>query len=428
MNILQVISLHRIYEGLPNRQIACLDIRSFYASCAALLEGLDVMRDMIAVVGNIEQKGSVVLATSPPLKKKYHIKTGNRLYEIPKDPKIYLIESKVATYLEIAMEIPRLLNQYVPIEAIHVYSVDECFFNLAGTEKLWGPVKQTIERIQYDLLSQFQLPSAVGVGPNMLMAKLALDLEAKQSGYARWTYEDIQTKLWPIAPLSKMWGIGRRTEHTLNHMGIYSVGGLANSSLERLEKKFGIMGNQLYYHAWGVDLSELGGSQQQDQMSYGKSQVLMRDYHTRKSILIVILEMCEDIAMRARVAGKVAYTINLGIGYAKHVRRSGFNRSRSIKEGTNETMDIYKVCVDLFDTFHNQKAVRNISISITNLKADTSMQLDLFEVDKWQKKKLATAIDEIKTRFGATAITRGVSLTEDGTAMKRSQLVGGHQR
>lgn len=418
--------MHQIYEGLPDRQIACIDMRSFYASCAALLNGLDVMRDMIAVVGNLEHRGSVVLAASPPLKSKYKVKTGTRLYEIPKDPRIYLIEPKMAMYLKISMEIPKLLNQYVPMEAIHVYSVDECFFDLSGTEKLWGPVRQTIERIQSELLNQYQLPSAVGVGPNMLMSKLALDLDAKKSGYARWTYDDVQTKLWPVSPLSEMWGIGSRTERTLNNMGIHSVGDLANSNLERLEKKFGIMGNQLYHHAWGIDLSEVGATAPVGQVSYGKSQILMRDYNTRKSILIVVLEMCEDVAMRARVAGKVARTINLGIGYSKHAGRGGFNRSRTI-EGTNETMDIYKVCVDLFDRFYNQEPVRNISISITNLESDTSMQLDLFEVNKWQNKKLASAMDQIKTRYGATAITRGISLTKDGTAIKRSRLVGGHK-
>lgn len=419
--------MHAIYDGLPDKQIACIDMRSFYASCAALLNGLDVMRDMIAVVGNLEHRGSVVLAASPPLKSKHKVKTGTRLYEIPKDPKIYLIEPQMAMYLKISMEIPKLLNQYVPMEAIHVYSVDECFFDLSGTERLWGPVRQTIERIQTELLNQYQLPSAVGVGPNMIMSKLALDLDAKKSGYSRWTYEDVETKLWPVSPLSEMWGIGSRTERTLNNMGIRSVGELANYDLSKLERKFGVMGNQLYHHAWGIDLSEVGATAPIGQVSYGKSQILMRDYNTRKSILIVILEMCEDVAMRARVAGKVARTINLGIGYSKHAGRGGFNRSRSIIEGTNETMDIYKVCVDVFDRFYNQEPVRNISISITNLESDTSMQLDLFQVDKWRNKKLSSAIDQIKARYGATAITRGVSLTKDGTAIKRSRLVGGHK-
>ena len=288
--------MHPIYKGLPDRQIACIDMRSFSASCAAAIEGLDVMRDAVAVVGNLDQKGSIVLAASPPMKKRFNVKTGTRLYEIPKDPSIYLLEPKMALYLKISMEIPRLLNQYVPTEAIHVYSVDECFFDLSGTERLWGPIERTIERIQYDLFSQYQLPSAVGVGPNMLMSKLALDLDAKKSGYAKWTYDDVSTKLWPVSPLSEMWGIGRQTEKTLNEMGIYTVGDLAHAELRTLEKKFGVMGNQLYHHAWGIDLSEMGAPILDGQVSYGKSQILMRDYNTRTEVNAVLLEMCEDVA------------------------------------------------------------------------------------------------------------------------------------
>ena len=172
--------MQSMYDRLPGKQIACIDMRSFYASCAAAIEGLDVMRDCIAVVGNLEHKGSIVLAASPPMKKKFKVKTGTRLFEIPNDPSIFLIKPKMDLYLRMSMEIPRLLNKYVPMEAIHVYSVDECFFDLSGTEKLWGPIEQTIARIQVELLEQYQMPSAVGMGPNMLMSKLALDLDAKK--------------------------------------------------------------------------------------------------------------------------------------------------------------------------------------------------------------------------------------------------------
>lgn len=419
--------MHPMYAGLPDRQIACIDMRSFYASCAAVLEGLDVMRDAIAVVGNLQQRGSIVLAASPPMKKRFNVKTGTRLFEIPKHPDIILIEPKMATYLKMSMEIPKLLNKYVPVECIHVYSVDECFFDLSGTENLWGPIQGTIERIQYDLYSQFQLPSAVGVGPNMLMSKLALDLEAKKSGYARWTYNDVETKLWPVRPLSEMWGIGRRTEKTLNDMGIHSVGDLANFNLTKLEKRFGIMGNQYYYHAWGIDLSDLGAPLLESQISYGKSQVLMKDYNSKKAVLTVILEMCEDVAMRTRLAKKVGRTIHLGIGYSKHAHGGGFSRSKTIHEATNEAMTIYNVCMALFDKFYDNRPVRNISISITNLENESSMQLDLFEQDKWRKRKLAAAMDEIRNKYGATAILRGASLTKDGTAIKRARLVGGHK-
>ena len=225
-----------MYEHLPDRKIVCIDMRSFYASCAAVVEGLDITKTPIAIIGNKQRKGGIVLAASPMLKEKFDVQTCTRLYEIPDDPSIHLIEPQMALYIDISMEIIRLLNNYVPKEAIHVYSIDESFIDLSGTERLWGPMEETVKRIQDDLENQFQLRSACGIGPNMLLAKLALDIEAKKTGIAQWTYKDVPTKLWPIAPLSRMWGIGSRQEKTLNDMWLFSVGDLAHASLEILEK------------------------------------------------------------------------------------------------------------------------------------------------------------------------------------------------
>ncbi len=417
-----------MYEGIESRKIICIDMRSFFASCVAADAGLDVMTTPIAVIGNLEQKGSIVLAASPPMKKRFGVKTGTRLFEIPNDPSIHLIEPKMEFFVRISMEITRYLNQFVPMEDIHVYSVDECFVDLGGTEKLWGPVEKTIKHIQDGLHYQFQLPCAVGMGPNMLMAKLALDLEAKKTGFAKWTYEDVPKKLWPVSPLSEMWGIGSRLEKTLNNIGIFNVGHLANTPLSILEDKFGVMGNQLYHHAWGIDLSELGAPIVDGQISYGKGQVLFRDYQTKKEVMAVILEMCEDVARRAREAGMVGRTIHLSVGYSKNAFGGGFNRSRSIEEPTNATLKIYRVCEQIFDEFYNHQPVRKLSISITNLEPESSIQLSFFEEGKWKEHKLGKTMDYLRSKFGPTAILRAVSYTDAGTAVKRAGLLGGHKK
>jgi DNA polymerase V len=417
-----------MYENLPDRKIVCLDMRSFYASCAAADAGLDVMETPIAVVGNLQQKGSIVLAASPKLKQEFGVKPAkHRLFEIPDDPSIHLIEPKMGLFVKVSMEIVRLLNQFVPKEAIHVYSVDESFIDLGGTEKLWGPVEDTVHRIMDELLLQFQLPSAMGMGPNMLMSKLALDLEGKKTGFARWTYEDVPEKLWPVSPLSEMWGIGSRLERTLNGMGIFSVGDLARADLRMLEKKFGVMGNQLYHHAWGIDLSELGAPLMDGQVSFGKGQVLFRDYNTAEEVLVVILEMCEDVARRAREAGKVGRTIQLSVSYSDKVFGGGFSRSRSIEEGTNETMKIYRVCKELLEEFYDGRPVRRLAISLSNLEDEHVMQFSLFEERKWQNRKLGETIDQLRSRYGTTAVLRAVSYTDAGTAIQRAHLIGGHK-
>jgi DNA polymerase V len=332
-------------------------------------------------------------------------------------------------FIRVSMEITRLLNSYVPKEAIHIYSVDESFIDLTGTEKLWGPVEQTAQKIQRDIYNQFGIPSAVGMGPNMLLSKLALDLEAKKTGFAKWGYEDVEEKLWPTSPLSKMWGIGRQTERSLNHMGIFSVGDLAKADLKTLEARFGIMGNQLYHHAWGIDFSELGEPIIEGQISYGKGQILMRDYNKKEEVLAVILEMCEDIARRAREAFKVGRTISLGLSYSKNAFGGGFHRSRTIGEPTNETMKIYQICQQLLDEHYiEDRPVRQLTISITKLESERSMQLSLFDTDRFRRRKLGATMDQLRSRYGPAALLRAVSYTEAGTAVSRSKLLGGHKK
>lgn len=415
-----------MYEQMPRRSILCIDMKSFYASCIALLEGLDVTKVPIAVISNFNQPGSVVLAASQPMKDRFRIKTGNRQFEIPKHPDIRLFEPKMSFFIEMSVAITKLIAQFVPREAIHVYSVDECFIDLTGTTQLWGHPEDVALHIQRAIYSQFCIQSAIGMGPNMLIAKLALDLAAKKIGFAKWTYEDIPKKLWPIRPLSKMWGIGGRMEQNLNTLGIYSVGDLASSNLAMLEKKFGVMGNQLYHHAWGIDLSTFGEPGVKGQISFGKGQMLMRDYHTRKEILVVLLEMCEDVMRRTREAGYVARTVLLGLSYSRQAMTKGFYRSKTIAMPTNETMAIYEVCKQLLDEHFVGEPARQLSIRVTNLEQECGIQLDLFDDGKEKRRILGHAVDKIRTQFGSSALLRAVSYTKSGTALQRNKLVGGH--
>lgn len=417
-----------MYEQAPNRAIMCIDMRCFYASCIAVLENLDVMTVPIAVIANFEQKGSVVLAASPPMKERFQIGTGSRYYDIPPHPDIRLFEPKMAFFVQMSMNITRLLNRYVPKEAIHVYSVDESFVDLTGTEKLWGPPEETARRIQREIYAEFGIPNAVGMGPNMLLAKLALDLEAKRTDFAKWTYTDVPNKLWPLTKLSAMWGIGRRTEKTLHNMGIYSVRQLAHSDLSTLEHRFGVLGNQLYYHAWGIDYSMVGAPMRQGQISYGKGQMLMRDYRSRSEILVVLLEMCEDVARRAREARKAGRTVTLGLSYSKEAFGGGFQHARTIDEPTNDTLELYRVCQQLLDTFYAERPVRQLTVTLSQVEREETMQLSFFAEDKWRNRKLGETMDRIRTTYGDTAILRAVSYTAAGTARKRSGLLGGHKK
>ncbi len=173
------------YSQFPYERMLCVDMKSFYASCSAVMLGLDPLTCYLVVVGDTERQGSIVLAASPKMKQEFGIKTGSRLFEVPKDPRIHVVNPKMGTYVRISTEITRLFHRYVPKEAIHTYSIDESFLKVDGAEKLWGDAHAIAHKIRSDIQTEYGLTCAIGIGPNMLLSKLCSDLEAKPSGPLR---------------------------------------------------------------------------------------------------------------------------------------------------------------------------------------------------------------------------------------------------
>ncbi|WP_144495621.1 Y-family DNA polymerase [Bacillus pumilus] len=415
-----------------DKKFLAVDVKSFYASAAAIMMDLDPLTCYLAVVGNKDRSGSVVLAASPALKRDYHIKTGSRLYEIPSDPRIHIVNPQMRKFIDISTALTELFYSFAPPEDVYVYSIDESFIRWRSS-RLWGSPKDMAVKIKESILRQFGLTVTIGIGENMLLSKLAMDLESKKSpsGIAEWTADDLKEKLWPVRPLSKMWGIGRRMERNLNGMGISTVGQLANYPKELLQKKFGVIGMQLHYHANGIDTSEINHQDLPENISFGKSQILLRDYPGETdrdiaAIKTVILEIAEAVASRARKAHKAGRTVSLSIGYSVKEGGGGFSRAKTIDQPTNVTMDIFRVCEALFDQFHSNETVRSIAISLSKVDPANYMQLDLFKPDQEKVSRLGHVMDEINNKFGHTAIMRAASYTNAGTMIHRSNLVGGH--
>lgn len=163
------------------------------------------------------------------------------------------------------------------------------------------------------------------------------------------------------------------------------------------------------------------------QVSFGKSQILLRDYKEEREIKQVILEICEEVARRARTHSKAGRTISLGIGYSQDEFGGGFQRSRSIDDPTNITMDLYRVCLQLFKENYCGKTVRSIAVTLSSIVDDNEMQLSLFDKSRWKKRELGYTVDRIRSKYGSKALLRAVSYTDAGTAVYRSKLLGGHK-
>ncbi|ALX48015.1 DNA polymerase thumb domain-containing protein [Lentibacillus amyloliquefaciens] len=413
------------YSNYQRNDVLCIDMRSFYASVEAVKRGVDPMTVQLAVVGDVKRPGSIVLAASPALKKKHGISNVSRFFELPADSDIVVAPAHMADYLEVSMEITKLINQYVPKEAIHQYSVDEVWVTVNGLERLFGNRWQVADAIRQDILKNFGISCSIGIGDNKFLAKVVMDLHAKKHGIAECTYEDVAEKLWPV-PVQDIWGIGRRMQRNFNRMGIVTLGQLANFPMKQLTKRFGIMGEQLYWHAWGIDLSPVFGNfTKTEQKGFGHGISLLRDY-SADEVAICILDLCEEACRRARSANKAGKTIHLGISYAKE-SGGGFSRSRSVSLSTNITMDVYDVCMQLFHEFYDGISdIRHVYVTLGNLYENGETQLDLFD-NRPQKKDIGYVMDAIRDKYGSTAILRASSYTGAGIAIGRSSKIGGHQ-
>lgn len=416
------------YNEFPAKNILCLDMKSFFASVEAVDRGLNPMETFLVVVANKASKGSVILASSPQMKKKYGIKTGNRLFDIPMDDEeILIVESRMALYVEAATQIIRILESFVPYEAIDVYSIDEAWICTDGTEKLFGDRWEIAKKIQEKIHYETSLPSCIGIGPNKFLAKVILDMEAKKTGIAECRYEDVAFKLWP-QNLGEIWGIGPRIEKRLNKIGVFTVEDLARTPVSKLKKHFGIIGEQLYWHSWGIDLSPTIQSWnfEEERKSISTGITLMSDYNTADTEMI-ILELCEEIGLRLRKSGLVAKTIYLGIGYSKNINGK-FGHAHTIDDFTCLSSRIFEECILIFRKYHYEQPVRKVYVSVSNLQAFDTLQLKMFNGNEQKNLQLAFAVDELKDKYGKDAILRGISLQENASARERANKIGGHKK
>lgn len=203
-----------------------------------------------------------------------------------------------------------------------------------------------------------------------------MDTEAKKykNGIAKWTYEDIPEKLWPITPLSKMWGIGPRMEKNLNNLNIYTIRELAHYNKNVLKDKFGVMGLELWNHANGIDTSRISDFKVSPKdKSYSHSQVLFKDYN-ETNVKLIIAEMVDVLTARMRASGKESRVIGFGIGYSKDVH-GGFYHSIKLDTPTDSSKEITNICFLIFDRYYNNLPIRKVSISCGGLTKKVAFNL-----------------------------------------------------
>lgn len=415
---------------MNDRHILSIDLKSFFASVECILRGLDPFSYPLVVANAKQGMGAITLAVTPYLKK-MGVKSRGRLYEIPDNIKYYIAKPRMNEYISFSKRVIGIYLKYVAQEDLYVYSIDECFLDVTDYLKLYKMNDYELaKQILTTIKNKIGLTATCGIGPNILLAKVAMDIEAKHSKdmIAKWDFKDIQRKLWNISPLSNMWGIGIRMELKLNKLGIYSVGDLAKYDRNKLIYLFGVVGNQLWEHANGVDNSIIKemNKYKPSEKSFSNSQILFKDYN-EENIEIIIREMVDVISKRLYKSKQQAYRIGLNIGYSKNVG-GGFYHVFKLDNPTDDEKIIFSICLLLFKKYYKKKPIRKVGISLGKLVDKKNIQLNIFEniIEKENNDKRNFVIDNIVEKFGKNSLLRASSLLEDSTIRDRNKKIGGH--
>ena len=409
----------------------CIDLKTFYASVECVERGLDPFNTNLVVADKTRGKGTICLAVSPKMKM-LGVKNRCRIFEIPPTIKYIVAMPRMKKYIEYSANIYAIYLKYFAKEDIHVYSIDEAFMDATKYLKLYktNPI-ELAKTIIKDVFKTYGITATAGVGTNMYLAKIALDITAKHNpnniGYL--DEEKYKKELWQHKPLSDFWQIGKGIERRLNKMRIFTMYDVAHAEPKKLYKEFGVNAEYLIDHSWGKESCTIADIKKYKPKtnSISNSQVLFEDYSFIKARL-VLKEMVELGSLRLIENNLVTDTVGLYIGYSKDAIKST-GGTKKIINYTNVYSELLKAFLEIYDKTTNRNvAIRRIGINFANVIETENVQLSLFtEQEKIDKeRKLELAMCGIKNKMGKNTIIRGMNLEKGATTMVRNKLIGGH--
>lgn len=414
------------------RNIAVIDMKAFYAFVECVERNLNPFTTPLVVCDPTRGDGTIVLSVSPFLKEQ-GVPSRCRRRDLPKIEGLILAQPRMELYVKKSAQIISIVLDYISEEDIHIYSIDEFFVNLTPYLKTYDctPYK-LVRKLQKAITKETGLVTTAGISYNMLMAKVALDTDAKKRApyIAQWTKKDIKEKLWKITPLTKMWGISFGYEAKLNAMGIETVGQLANTDKNLLKAKFGIMGEQLWEHANGIDNTNLRDKYIPQDTSFSLGQVLWKDY-TPEQARLILKEMNDDLSMRLREHNKMTKRLGVACCYSVTGGGGGFSHQVTLDYPIDDTDKIFEDLIKIFNKYVGKNVkIRRLYITFSQLSPAGYEQVNLFETEKKAdtKRDMTLAIDSLKRKYGKDIILRTSSLLEESTAKERHNQIGGHHK
>lgn len=416
-----------------NKIYLCIDLKSFYASVECVERGWNPLTARLVVADPERSEKTICLAVSPALKQ-MGVPNRCRVFQIPKEIPYKMAPPRMQLYIDYAAEIYGVYLKYIAKEDIQVYSIDEAFLDVTDYLHLYQMTAMELGRkIMQDILDTTKIPAACGVGTNLYLAKVALDIMAKHET-DRIAYLDearYREKLWKHKPLTDFWRVGRGTVERLSNMGICTMEEIAHARESLLYKAFGIDAELLIDHAWGrepVTIADIKAYRPKN-TSFSSGQVLPRDYEYEEGVLVV-KEMADLLCLDLVDQCLVTSHISLAIGYSNQKCFEPAKGSTTLRSATSSNRRLLSYVEQLYRRIVRPGAyIRRITLTYTGVMTEDYQQFDLFSDPEETEKdvKAQRAAISIKQRYGKNAILKGMNLEESATTIERNGQIGGHK-
>lgn len=423
-----------------NRVYACIDLKSFYASVECVERGLDPFTTNLVVADPDRQEATICLAITPAMKS-LGIPNRCRVFEIPKGVEYIMAKPRMRLYMEKSAEIYSIYLRHISPDDIHVYSIDECFIDLTPYTRLYSKTpRQIVDTLMREVYTETGIRSSAGIGTNLFLAKVALDIEAKKSpDFVAYLDEEMfKKRISHHRPITDIWNIGQGIARRLAKFGVYDLAGVAAMPEAVLYREFGVNAEYLIDHANGREpctIAEIK-SYTPRATSHTNSQVLFEPY-SYQDAEIILKEMIEISTLELIATHRATDSISLSIGY-NYTGKYGTpsfcsppptGGSMRLPECTNSLLKLTDYYLSIYSrTTDRETPIRRVAIGMGDLVDESQVTVDMFTdtASLQREHSLLSAMVDIKDRFGKNAIVKGISFNDKATTRARNLMIGGH--
>lgn len=437
------------------RTYVCIDLKSFYASVECVARGLDPMTTKLVVADPTRSEMTICLAVSPAMKAA-GVRNRCRLHEIPKGMEFITARPRMRAYMAASADIYGVYLRYVSPDDIHPYSIDECFIDATPYLELYAVDARGFANTVRDAVrAETGIPATVGIGPNLFLAKVALDIAAKHApdGIGELDACSFREQIWPHRPITDIWNIGPGIARRLAKYRVFDLRGVTEVDPDVLYGEFGVNAEYLIDHAWGLEPCTIAEvkAYEPETSSLMNGQILPCGY-SFDDTLVVLREMVDDTVLDLVDKHLVTDHISLHVSYKRDAQRDGEaagelfegghglrradgrsgphgGGSRKIPERTNSFAKLFGYAEALFrETVDPARTMRKISVGFGNLVDEDLATVDLFtDVEAAaRERRRQEAVLAVKGKFGKNALIKGTSLREHALGRERNEMVGGH--